>query len=437
MLDPQTNNIKLQKKFPWGKFFLYYLLILAVAAGFIVGFFYGKRGAEKLADAQTRVSEEEFVSGEVIGKNTKPKFLTNDVDFDLYWDVWRRVSDNYINKPVSETELLYGSLAGMVDAVGDPYTVFFNPEIAFRFQQELEGSFEGIGAEIGIKHDRLTIIAPLPDTPAEKAGLRHGDQVYFIDDVDTSTISLDEAVGLIRGPKGSVVTLKIWRGGNGEELISVPITRSKINVSSVEWKMVENDLTAKNDSSIAYIKIRHFNEDTNNTLNKITPAILQNKPDGIILDLRNNPGGFLNQSIGVSSKWIENNVVVKEKGSSGEVNTYNSFGKPSFKGIKTVILINGGSASASEIVSGALQDYGLATIIGQTSFGKGSVQDYQELPDGSALKITVAEWLTPKDRSIDGNGITPDIEVELTDEDYSEDRDPQLERAIEFFITGE
>jgi carboxyl-terminal processing protease len=433
-----NNNSKPTKKFPWPQFFLYYFLIIAVIGGFVIGFYYGKIEAEKVVDAQIRISKSEFISGEITNKNTVPKFLTNDIDFDLYWDVWERVRNSYVDKPVSETEMLYGSLAGMVASVGDPYTMFFDPEIAFKFEQELEGNFEGIGAEIGIKHGRLTVIAPLPDTPAEKAGLRPGDAIYYIDDIDTSYISIDEAVTFIRGPKGTVVTLKVWREDDGEDLIEIPITRDEINVISVEWEKIDNDKTKESGNNIVYIKIRHFNEDVATTLNSFAPEILKSRPDGIILDLRSNPGGYLDRSISVASKWIDNDiVVVKEKIGDDQIAEYTTFGKPSFKGIKTVVLINEGSASASEIVAGALQDYELATIIGETSFGKGSVQDYQNLRDGSALKITVARWLTPNDRFIDKEGIIPDIEIELTNEDYNEDRDPQLNRAIEFLIEGE
>jgi len=431
------NNNHSTKKFPWGKFFLYYVLIIAIMGGFIIGFYYGKVGAEKIIDARIRIPAEDFVSGDVSGKDTVPKFLTKDMDFEVFWDVWQRLKDNYVDRPVSETEMLYGALAGMTASIGDPYTVFFNPEIAQKFEDELDGNFEGIGAEIGLKQDRLTIISPLPDTPAERAGLRPGDKVFFIEDVDTMTITLEEAVRMIRGPKGTVVNLKVWREGNGEELIDIPIIRDAINVVSVTWKKIENDLTKENNINIDYINIRHFNEDSDKFLEKITPEILASNPDGIILDLRSNPGGLLDRSINVSGKWVDRDVVVQEKGMSDRINQYSSSNKPSFNGIKTVVLINGGSASASEIVAGALQDYGLATIIGETSFGKGSVQDYQGLLDGSALKITVAKWLTPKGRSIEDDGIVPDIEVELTNEDYNEDRDPQLDRAVEFLVKGE
>ncbi|MFH1565231.1 MAG: S41 family peptidase [bacterium] len=435
MTDLQSTNNKPANKFHWGKFILYYFLIIAVIGGFVAGFYYGKVESEKIVDAKARIQESEFISGEITGKNTVPKFLTRDIDFDIYWDVWNRVMKSYVDKPVSQTKMLYGSLSGMVAAAGDPYTMFFDPEIAFKFQQELEGNFEGIGAEIGIKNDRLTVIAPLPDTPAEKAGLRPSDKIYFIGDVDTSNISTDEAVSLIRGPKGTTVVLKIWRDNNGEDLINIPIVRDKINVISVTWEKIKNEETGNN---IAYIKIRHFDEKVDAVLDEVASEVLSSRPDGIILDLRSNPGGYLDRSINVASKWIaKGDAVVKEKDSEGDIIEYDSSGRSSFAGIKTVVLINGGSASASEIVAGALQDYGLATLVGKTSFGKGSVQDYQNLEDGSALKITVARWLTPKDRFIDKEGITPDIEVELSDEDYNTNRDPQLDRAVEFLVKGE
>lgn len=435
------KNITKSQLWFWLKFSGYYLLIIAIGAGFLGGFYYGKIEAEKVVDAQARVSAAKFVSGQVTDKNSVPKFLTKDIKFNLYWDVWRRLVDNYVDAPLAETKLFYGSLAGMAAAAGDPYTMFFDPEMAFKFQQELSGNLEGIGAEIGFKKGFLTIIAPLPNTPAEKAGLRAGDKIYFIDKVDATVLPVEEAVKLIRGPQGSVVSLKIGRpqqngsnNGNGEEIKDFKITREKINIVSVTWEKLNNDLAKEKNKNIAYLKIRDFNTDTAEALDKITPEILNTHPDAIILDLRNNPGGFLDKAISVAGKWVDNKVVVLEKTREGNIEQSSSNGHPSFLGIETVVLINGGSASASEIVAGALQDYKLATLIGETSFGKGSVQDYQQLADGSALKITIAKWLTPNKRSIDGNGIVPDIEVKFTEQDYNDNKDPQLDKAVEFLM---
>jgi carboxyl-terminal processing protease len=425
---------KQKKSFSWFKFISYYLLIIFITAGYVAGFYFGKVEAQKVVDAQIRVPVDKFVSGEVENKKDLPKFLTKDVKFDLYWDVWQRLKENYVEKPVSETEMFYGSLKGLVASVGDPHTVFFDPEIAFKFQQELDGSFEGIGAELGIKKDILTIVSPLPDTPAEKAGLRPGDQIYYIDQTESSAMSLEEAVSLIRGQKGTQVVLKIWRVNHTDKLIEIPIIRDEIKVVSASWSKIDNSLAKEKGKKIAHIKIRQFNEDTTSSLEKIGKEMADEKIDSIILDLRNNPGGLLDQSIKVSGMWAGKGVMVKEKRQTGKNFEYLSDSNPIFKNIKTVVLINEGSASASEIVAGALQDYGLATIIGKKSFGKGSVQDYQVLKDGSALKVTVAKWLTPKDRSIDGEGILPDIEVELKSEDYNENRDPQLDEAVKVVL---
>ena len=361
--------------------------------------------------------------GLVLNKDELPDYLSKDADFNLFWEAWDIIQDTYIDRPAPETKLLYGAIAGQVASLGDPYSVFMEPSAAEEFAKELTSEFEGIGAEIGIKNNILTIVSPLPNSPAEKAGLRAGDKVYKIDDTDTSYLSLDGAVRLIRGEAGTKVILTIFRDGQ-DETQKIEIIRGRIHYETVKWELKEN--------SVLYIKISHFNQDTADLFRKAIQENLGKNLQAVILDLRNNPGGFLGIATDIAESWIKKGeIIVVEKFSQNNKNYYKSRGRAELAALPTVVLINEGSASASEIVAGALQDHGLATIIGKRSFGKGSVQDLRHLSDGSNIKLTVAKWLTPNERMIDGEGIAPDIKVELTEEDYSNDRDPQLDKALE------
>lgn len=363
------------------------------------------------------------VPGQVVNVNASlPEFLTKDVNFDLFWRVWSTVKANYVEQPVPDTKLFYGALSGIVSSLNDPYSVFFTPKEAADFQNDLSGEFEGIGAEIGIKNSQLLVVAPLDDTPATRAGLRAGDFIIAIDKKDTAGMPVEQAVSLIRGKKGTEVNLTIYREGF-EKPEDFKIRRDKIYVKSVKWEM-------KND--VAYIKVSHFNDDTSVLFNQaIKELVAQKHATKLIVDLRNDPGGFLDTAVDLAGRWIDNGVVVREKFFDGQEKIYTSKGKAPLKGLKTVVLINKGSASASEILSGALQDAKLATIVGEQSFGKGSVQTLDNLPDGSSIKITVAKWLTPSGRTIDKQGITPDVKVEFTKKDFDSGKDPQLDKALE------
>lgn len=361
--------------------------------------------------------------GEITNKNSAPPYLLEDVDFDLFWKVWNITKDQYLEQPVFDTKLFYGALQGMVASLEDPYSVFLDPEITKQFTDELAGTFEGIGAEIGIKKGQLVVIAPLPGTPAESAGLRAGDYILKIEKLETSGMPLDVAVSNIRGPKGEKITLTVFRK-DWKEPREIAIVRDKINVQSVTVEEMDN--------GIAKIKLSYFNENTPELFEKAVQEIMLKNSKGIILDLRNDPGGFLEVAVKVAGEWIEaGKTVVIQEFQGGKHDNYNAQGLARLKGIPTVVLVNGGSASASEIVAGALKDYGLATIVGETSFGKGSVQTLEQLRGGSSIKLTIAHWLTPKGLQINSQGIKPDQEVKLTTEDYDNNKDPQLQKAVE------
>lgn len=399
---------------------LFYIMVVLTLFGFVAGLLVN----EYRWTAQ--VNEVAKENGEV--KNTDeeiPAYLSKDVDFNLYWQLWKTVKDKYIDGEVLDTRMFYGSLAGMVASLGDPHSIYLDPETADKFTRELSGNFEGIGAEIGIKNNHLTIIAPLPESPAEKAGLLAGDVVLAIDDYDTANIALDYAVSLIRGEAGTEVALTISREGEVEPQ-KIAITRGVIDIVSVEYEMKNY-----NGKDIAYIEINHFNNDTAEKFDEAVQWVLENDPDGIILDMRNNPGGFLETAVKVSSEWVDDGLIVLERFGDGHTKEHKSSWGSHLSSYSTVALINEGSASGSEIVAGALQDYGLATLVGQKTFGKGSVQELEMFKDGSAVKLTVAKWITPKGREIDLQGIEPDIKVELTKDDFNADRDPQLDKALE------
>jgi len=399
-------------------------LVLLLAVGFAGGYWF----------AQNRQLALISTGGKVTNQETLPSFLTKDVNFDEFWQVWQYVKSNYVKANIPDTQLFYGAMSGIVASLGDPYSVFFDPKINSQFTEELSGNFEGVGAEIGIRSEQLVIIAPLPGTPAAKAGLKAGDQIISIDDVSTAGLALDAAVNKIRGPQGTKVTLTII-GQGAKEPSKIDLIREKIKIDSVriaaadgtpiigEPKLLSGD--------IAYIQLLYFNENTLADWNKNVQAILALKPKGIILDLRNNPGGFLTTAIEVAGEWVDGKTVVKEQLRSGEKIGHTAQRQALFAGIPTVVLINQGSASGSEIVAGALQDYRAAKLVGQTTFGKGSVQDLKQFADGSSVKLTIAEWLTPLDRNINQQGIKPDVAVEITVEDIDKKIDPQLNKAIE------
>ncbi len=366
-------------------------------------------------------------SGSVIGiGQSAPNTISDDVEFKTFWDMWQILKTNYYQQPVEDKTLFYGAMTGLAASFGDPYTQFFEPKGAAEFQEALSGKFSGIGAEIGLKEGRITIVAPLPDTPAEKAGVRAGDVITAINGSSTEGLTVDKAVSAIRGDEGTKVTLSILRTSNEKETaLDFTITRAIIKVAAVRLKWPQE--------GIAHIEVINFNDDTRLRFEQVVNEVVAKDPKGIILDLRNNPGGYLDIAVSMAGEWVGNKVVLKERRQGKIFDQLLGTGRHRFGDIPTIVLVNQGSASASEIVSGALQDHKAATIVGMKTFGKGSVQDYIDLRDGSAIKVTIAEWLTPNERTINNTGLEPDIVVDRTDEDYENQRDPQLDRALGIF----
>ncbi len=387
-------------------------IVLAFAIGYLIG--------------NNRLSHNVVPQGEgqVINQNSSPTSLSKDVDFKHFWDVWSLVKQSHYKQPVSDKSLYYGALKGMLAGLKDPYSVYFDPEEAKAFKSNLDGTFSGIGAEIGIKNDKLTVVSPLDGSPAKKAGLQSGDWIVAIDGTVTTGMSVDEAVSHIRGEVGTSVTLSLSRDGL-KDAIEMKIVREKIVIDSVKWKL--------DDNKIMRISITTFNQDTNGLFSAAIQDALTKNAKGIVLDLRGNPGGLLTSAVDVASAWVGYQPVVTER-AKDQVQSFNGLKAALLTDIPTVVLVNGGSASASEIVSGALQDYGFAKLVGTKTFGKGSVQDYREFDDGSAMKVTTAAWYTPKGRTINETGITPDIVVDYTLDQFKAGKDPQLTTALQILL---
>jgi carboxyl-terminal processing protease len=392
-----------------------FVVILLISASFFGGIFYDKHLSSRSASSST--IESLLTKG---ANKDQPK----NVDFSLFWEAWNLLNDKYVDTTkLNQQKMIYGAISGMVKSIGDPFSSFMDPEEAQKFSQQLQGTFEGIGVEIGMKNDILTVISPLSGSPAEKAGLKAGDKILKVGDKLTTDMTIDEAVNSIRGPKGTDISLTILHE-KSDTPIEVKITRDQINVKSVnlEWK----------DNGIAVIKISEFGDDTVSGMNQVASQVVSQKAKGVILDLRNNPGGYLEAAVDVSSKFIPaGKVVVSEEERGGGKKEYDARGGDILSSIPVVVLVNSGSASASEITAGALRDDLGAQLIGKKTFGKGSVQELEKLSGGSNLRVTIARWLTPNGDYIMEKGIDPTIDVDLTDADYNSNRDPQMDKALE------
>lgn len=363
-----------------------------------------------------------------IGPNSLSQ--NNSIDLSKFWKVNDILHAKYDGE-ISADKQSEGATAGMVASLGDPYTTYLDAKSNNELNDQLAGKLSGIGIEIGIKNNRLTVVAPIDGTPASKAGLRAGDIIVSIDGQDTSNMTVDEAVTKIRGKKGTDVKLGIIHPGSS--LQEIIITRDDITVPSVSSEIKPNN--------VGYIKIRTFGSDTASQIEKIASEFTSKGVTSIVLDVRDNPGGYLDSAVKISSEFLKEGVIVKEKSKHSKDKTFSASGNGQLTSVPIVMLINGGSASASEILAGALHDNNRAVLVGEKTFGKGSVQEIVCLNEGGftlssdcksdALKVTIAHWFTPKDVNISKEGIKPDVEIKLTNEDYNANLDPQLAKALE------
>lgn len=375
---------------------------IALGTTFLLGYASGLRGVNLGATLPIE---------RIVNKNSgKPA----DVDFSTFWEAWNKLSQNYVDKVDAKT-LVQGAISGMLAATRDPYTVYLKPEDNQRFMDDISGEFDGIGVEITQVDNMPTVVAPLPDSPAEKAGLRAKDIIYEVDGEKTADMAFDDVINKIRGKEGTQVVLSVVRSGS-EVPLKITVTRAKITVASVTTEVKNYQ-----GKQYYYIKVRQFGDDTSSLFEKAANEVQKNNYAGIILDLRNDPGGYLETAVDITSYFLDGGVVVSEVDRNNIKRESKTTRKAILKDYKLAVLINDGSASASEILAGAIKDRKAGTIIGQKSFGKGSVQVLEELTDKSAVKITVAKWLTPNGSTIDGVGIEPDIRIEnkdATDDDF-------------------
>jgi carboxyl-terminal processing protease len=351
--------------------------------------------------------------------------------FDLFWEAWDLIQQDFYGELPTEEEMTYGAIRGATMALDDPYTAFIDPAAAEHRRQTEGGSYEGIGALVGMEDGRLIIVEPFEGGPADTAGLMPDDIVLQVDDTPIENMSIYDAIALILGPAGTEVRLTILR--EGEEPFEVTVVRDRIDIPIVEWEMLSE--------GIGYVSMFDFSTDSTAKLAAAIEDLQDQGATGLILDLRGNPGGYLHEAVLTAGLFLpQDSVVLIERTNEDEVvltpADYRA-PEPIAADIPMVVLVDGGSASASEIVAGALQDYDRAVLIGEQTFGKGSVQLVHELSNGAELRVTKARWFTPNDNAIHGEGLEPDIVVELTAEDAEAELDPQLDRAVEYLSTGQ
>jgi len=394
-------------------------LLLVVLVSFFIGFSFGSNSSSGV--------------GNVYGVENKQLGMPNNVsDFSPFWKVWNVINEKFVpvytDEVASNDERTYGAIQGLAASLGDPYTTFFPPVESEMFESTIRGNFGGVGMEVGMRDGILTVIAPLKNTPAEKAGVLAGDKVIAIDDVPSQGLSIDEAVQKIRGEIGTSVALTILR--EDMDPFEISVVRDTINIPTLDTEL--------RGDGIFVISLYNFSAPSSDLFRGALREFVEYGSDKLILDLRGNPGGFLESAIDISSWFLKmGQVVVTEDFGGNKANVdhrskgYNIFND----NLKFVILIDGGSASASEIVAGALREHEKATLIGKTTFGKGSVQELVEITPDTSFKVTVARWLTPDGNSISKGGVSPDMEVDYTKEDREADRDPQMDRAVEFLLS--
>lgn len=401
------------------KFIVWLIVLVAIFVSFNLGSYWG----------ESRILSRQAVIGLVGQGGEKPV----KVDFSPFWRTWNIINEKYVadngnnhsttTKITTDQDKVWGAISGLTNSLGDPYSVFLPPEKKKRFEDDIRGNFSGVGMEVGIKDEILTVISPLPDSPAKKAGIQAGDKVVKIDDRSTTGLSADEGVNLIRGDQGTKVRLTLIRGKG--EPFEVSIIRDIINVPTIDAKKLDN--------GIFEIKLYSFSATSPDLFRAALRQFVESGSNKLILDLRGNPGGFLDAAVDMASWWLPAGkpVVIEKHGGGVPDKIYRSAGYDIFNDkLKMVILVDRGSASASEILAGALSEYGKATLVGEKTFGKGSVQELIPVTSDSSLKLTIAKWFTPKGHSISINGLMPDISVPITEEDAKALRDSQRDKAI-------
>lgn len=389
--------------------------ILLVALFFVLGIYVGTLNRPAIE--------------KITGVSGKEPQITTKADFSPFWKVWNEMNDKYPGaSKVTDQNRVYGAISGLVSSLNDPYSVYFNPEDTKSFEEEIAGNFDGIGMEVGMKDRVLTVIAPLKDTPAFRANIKSGDKVLKIDKTITTGLSIEKAIKLIRGPKGTTVALTIFREGNKEPM-EIKIVRDTINIPTLDTEVRKD--------GIFVIKLYSFSANSANLFRNAMKQFVDSGKDKLLLDLRGNPGGYLDAAVDMASWFLKGGkpIVSEDYGDKKPAEVFRSKGYDIFNDkLKFVILINGGSASASEILAGAMQDNGRAKLVGSQSFGKGSVQEVVNITGDTILKITVAKWLTPNGTSISEKGLTPDYPVEITQKDLENKKDPQLDKAVELLL---
>lgn len=398
-----------------------------------------------------------FVSGVYLGFLNRPEVAkvtslihtdassapAEKVDFDPFWKVWNTLNDKFVavattsDDQIDDQKRVWGAIMGLTNSLNDPYTVFFPPEESKSFATEISGSFSGVGMEVGVRENTLVVVAPLKDSPAQKAGMRTGDLILKIDGQATDGLSVDKAVKLIRGKEGTQVVITVLREGK-KEPFDISITRAQIEIPTIKTEKKGGSGDGLVDG-VFVIHLYNFSAISSNLFRDALREFVVTNSNKLILDVRGNPGGYLDAAVDMASWFLPSGkvIVTEDFGPNAEPIVYKSKGYNVFDNkLKMVVLINGGSASASEILAGALKENGIATLIGEKSFGKGSVQELVKITPETSLKVTVAKWLTPLGNSISNGGLTPDIMVKFTADDVAKGKDPQLERAVKFLNTG-